>query len=46
MDCDILDDTLTTGFSPKWRLWIQGCLSLTSFAILVNGSIKGWVLEV
>ena len=31
------------GFSPKWRSWVRGCLSSTSFAILVNGSTKGWV---
>ena len=31
------------GFSPKWRSWMKGCLSSTSFAILVNGSAKGWI---
>ncbi|RVW72387.1 hypothetical protein CK203_056260 [Vitis vinifera] len=25
------------GFSQKWRSWIRGCLSSSSFAILVNG---------
>ena len=30
------------GFSPKWRLWIWGCLSFVSFAILVNWCTKGW----
>lgn len=29
--------------SPKWRLWIWGCLSSKTFAILANGSSKGWV---
>ena len=28
------------GFSPKW---MSGCLSSVSYAILVNGSAKGWV---
>ena len=32
-------------FSPKWRSWMRGCLSSTHFAILVNGSTKGWVKE-
>ncbi|RVW83630.1 hypothetical protein CK203_039266 [Vitis vinifera] len=32
-----------TGFSSKWRSWIRGCLSSSSFAILVNGNAKGWV---
>ncbi|RVW50733.1 putative ribonuclease H protein [Vitis vinifera] len=31
------------GFSPRWRKWMSGCLSSVSFAILVNGSAKGWV---
>ena len=31
------------GFSLKWRSWIRGCLSSSSFAILVNGNAKGWV---
>ena len=31
------------GFSPKWRSWIRGYLSSSSFAILVNGNAKGWV---
>ena len=31
------------GFSPKWRSWMRGCLSAISFAILVNGSGKGWI---
>ena len=26
-----------------WRSWIRGCLSSSSFAILVNGNAKGWV---
>ncbi|RVW62013.1 hypothetical protein CK203_062410 [Vitis vinifera] len=28
------------GFSQKWRSWIRGCLSSSSFAILVNGNAK------
>ncbi|RVX11326.1 LINE-1 retrotransposable element ORF2 protein [Vitis vinifera] len=31
------------GFSQKWRSWMRGCLSSSSFAILVNGNAKGWV---
>ncbi|RVW47842.1 hypothetical protein CK203_092923 [Vitis vinifera] len=31
------------GFSPKWRKWMSGCLSSVSYAVLVNGSAKGWV---
>ena len=31
------------GFRTKWRFRMRGCLASTSFAILVNGSAKGWV---
>ena len=31
------------GFNQKWRSWIRGCLSSSSFATLVNGNAKGWV---
>ncbi|RVW53963.1 Heat shock 70 kDa protein 17 [Vitis vinifera] len=31
------------GFSSKWRIWMTGCLSSVSYAILVNGNAKGWV---
>ncbi|RVX07686.1 putative mitochondrial protein [Vitis vinifera] len=31
------------GVSQKWRSWMRGCLSSSSFAILVNGNAKGWV---
>ncbi|RVW51561.1 putative mitochondrial protein [Vitis vinifera] len=31
------------GFNLKWRSWIRGYLSSSSFAILVNGNAKGWV---
>ncbi|RVX20143.1 Transposon TX1 uncharacterized 149 kDa protein [Vitis vinifera] len=30
-------------FSPRWRKWMSGCLSSVSYAILVNGNVKGWV---
>ncbi|RVW16209.1 Transposon TX1 uncharacterized 149 kDa protein [Vitis vinifera] len=41
---DFLDHMLEKkGFSPRWRKWMSGCLSSVSFAILVNGSAKGWV---
>ena len=28
------------GFSSKWRSWMRGCLSSTSFGILVNENVK------
>ena len=31
------------GLSPKWRSWMRCCLSSTRFAILANGSAKGWI---
>ncbi|RVX07620.1 hypothetical protein CK203_025244 [Vitis vinifera] len=41
---DFLDQVLEKkGFSPKWRKWMSGCLSSVSYAVLVNGSAKGWV---
>ena len=41
---DFLDHVLEKKeFSPKWRNWMRGCLSLVSYAILVNGNAKGWV---
>ena len=41
---DFLDHVLEKkGFSPRWKKWIRGCLSMISFAILVNGNAKGWV---
>ncbi|RVW68278.1 hypothetical protein CK203_063588 [Vitis vinifera] len=44
VDWGFLDHVLERkGFSPKWRSWIRGCLSSSSFAILVNGNAKGWV---
>ena len=27
----------------QWRSWMRGCLSLVSFAVLVNANTKGWV---
>ncbi|WJZ84256.1 hypothetical protein VitviT2T_003869 [Vitis vinifera] len=44
VDWGFLDHVLERkGFSLKWRSWIRGCLSSSSFAILVNGNAKGWV---
>ena len=44
VDWGFLDHVLERkGFSPKWRSWMRGCLSSTSFAILINGSAKVWV---
>ncbi|KAJ9701108.1 hypothetical protein PVL29_006452 [Vitis rotundifolia] len=41
---DFLDHVLEMkGFSSKWRIWMRGCLSSVSYAILVNGNAKGWV---
>ncbi|KAJ9688894.1 hypothetical protein PVL29_014511 [Vitis rotundifolia] len=41
---DFLDHVLEKkGFSPRWRKWMSGCLSLVSYAFLVNGNVKGWV---
>ena len=41
---DFLDQVLEKkGFSPKWRKWMSGCLSSVPYAVLVNGSAKGWV---
>ncbi|RVW19142.1 Transposon TX1 uncharacterized 149 kDa protein [Vitis vinifera] len=38
---DFLDQVLEKkGFSPKWRKWMNGCLSSVSYAVLVNGSVK------
>ncbi|RVX09324.1 LINE-1 retrotransposable element ORF2 protein [Vitis vinifera] len=44
VDWGFLDHVLQRkGSSRKWRSWIRGCLSSSSFAILVNGNAKGWV---
>ncbi|RVW99862.1 Transposon TX1 uncharacterized 149 kDa protein [Vitis vinifera] len=44
VDWGFLDHVLQRkGFNQKWRSWIRGCLSSSSFAILVNGNAKGWV---
>ncbi|RVW27818.1 hypothetical protein CK203_107068 [Vitis vinifera] len=44
VDWGFLDHVLQRkGFSQKWRSWIRGCLSSSSFAILVNGNAKSWV---
>ena len=44
VDWGFLDHVLQRkGFSQKWRSWIRGRLSSSSFAILVNGNAKGWV---
>ncbi|KAJ9697646.1 hypothetical protein PVL29_006989 [Vitis rotundifolia] len=41
---DFLDHVLEKkGFSSKWRMWMRGCLSSVSYAVLVNGNAKGWV---
>ena len=44
VDWGFLDHVLERkGFSTKWRSWMRGCLSSTSFAVLVNRNAKGWV---
>ncbi|RVW29047.1 hypothetical protein CK203_088908 [Vitis vinifera] len=40
---EVVDEKRRKGFSQKWRSWMRGCLSSSSFAILVNGNAKGWV---
>ncbi|RVW16749.1 hypothetical protein CK203_076445 [Vitis vinifera] len=40
---EVVDEKRRKGFSQKWRSWIRGCLSSSSFTILVNGNAKGWV---
>ncbi|RVW29025.1 Phosphoinositide phosphatase SAC1 [Vitis vinifera] len=41
---DFLDHVLEKkGFSPRWRKWMRGCLSMVSYTVLVNGNAKGWV---
>uniref|UniRef100_A0A803P8A0 Reverse transcriptase domain-containing protein n=1 Tax=Cannabis sativa TaxID=3483 RepID=A0A803P8A0_CANSA len=29
------------GFGERWRKWIRGCVSSTSFSIFVNGRVRG-----
>ena len=42
VDWGFLDYVLERkGFSLRWRSWMRGCLSSTTFAILVNGNAKG-----
>ena len=44
MSWDFLDQVLEKKrFSPRWRKWMSGCLFSVSYAVLVNGSAKGWV---
>ena len=44
VDWDFLDHVLERKeFSLRWRSWMIGCLSLATFAILVNGNAKVWV---
>ena len=44
VDWDFLDHVFEKkGFSPRWKTWMKGCLSLVSFAVLVNENAKGWV---
>ncbi|RVX09326.1 LINE-1 retrotransposable element ORF2 protein [Vitis vinifera] len=40
---EVVDGKRRKGFSQKWKSWMRGCLSSSSFAILVNGNAKGWV---
>ncbi|RVW21063.1 hypothetical protein CK203_107525 [Vitis vinifera] len=43
---DFLDHVLEKkGFSPRWRTWMRGCLSMVSFAVLMNGNVKGMLLR-
>lgn len=29
------------GFRARWISWIKGCISNTSFSILINGRLRG-----
>ena len=41
VDWGFLDHVLKQkGFSTRWRSWMRGCLSSTSFTILMNGNAK------
>ncbi|RVX00013.1 putative ribonuclease H protein [Vitis vinifera] len=40
---EVVDEKRRKGFNPKWRSWMRGCLSSSSFAILVNGNANSWV---
>lgn len=43
MDWGFLDHALERKrFNPRWRTWMRGCMCLTNFAVLVNGSANGW----
>lgn len=40
---DFLDYIITLkGFGDKWRKWIRGCISSVHYAILINGTSKGF----
>ncbi|RVW83847.1 Transposon TX1 uncharacterized 149 kDa protein [Vitis vinifera] len=40
---DFLDQVLEKkGFNLRWRKWMSGCLSSVSYAVMVNGSAKGF----
>ena len=44
MSWGILDHVLERkDFNTKWRSWIRGCLSSTSFVVLINENAKGQV---
>lgn len=36
------------GFGQKWRLWMNSCMTTTSFVVLINSGLQSfsWDLEV
>lgn len=44
VDWDFLNHVLERKrFSPRWRTWMRGCLSLVTFTVLVNGNARTWI---
>lgn len=40
---DFLDYVLRKkGFVAKWKMWISGCISFVHYAILINGTSRGF----
>lgn len=42
VDWEYLDAVLERkGFGKRWRMWMQGCLSMVNFSIIINGRPRG-----